>query len=136
MNHRSFLIILQSLVERQLFLSRFKFVTLYFVCYHVFSRVGQQKGTSYEINSTSIFILHCLNLNYQKVAALSLYLNMAKIFAFYVHRLHIAYTGQLLLVSSLSASPTSVERDIDSVKPLSFDDELLTANKPARTNAK
>lgn len=61
---------------------------------------------------------------------------MAKIFAFYVHRLHTAYTGQALLVSFLSASPTSVERDIDSVKPLSIDDELLTANKPARTNAK
>lgn len=73
------------------------FVVLYLVCYHVFSCVGQQKWTSYEINSTAIFNLRCLNLNYHKFSdlfckktAFPLYLSMANT-VFHVHRLHIAY---------------------------------------------
>lgn len=57
--HWSFLIILLLLVKRQSFSCAFNLlfhILLYFVCYHVFSCVDQQKGTSYEINSTSIFI--------------------------------------------------------------------------------
>ena len=75
------------------------FVIIYLVCYCVFSCVGQQKRRSYEINSTSIFNLQHLNLNYHKFShlfckkiAFILYLNTARIFVFYVHR---HYTGYM-----------------------------------------
>lgn len=119
--HWSFLIILLLLVKRQSFSCAFNLlfhILLYFVCYHVFSCVDQQKGTSYEINSTSIFILHCLSLNQHKFSdlickktAFSLYSNMAKIFLFCVHKLHLAYMRPWTVAFSFFTPLTFVKRD-------------------------